>query len=44
MIDTPAVGCFQTAGRANSGVLIECLGFWLNACNQKHVNVAYNNR
>ena len=38
MIDALIVSCLQTTGRANSGVFIECLGFGLNACDQKHVN------
>ncbi len=37
MIDALIMSCFQTAARANFGFFIECLGFGLNACDQKHV-------
>ena len=44
MIDALIVSGLQTTGRANSGLFIEDLGFGLNACNQKHVNVAYGDK
>jgi hypothetical protein len=43
MINALVVSCLQTAAGANFGVFIEYLGFRLNACDQKHVNVAYGN-
>lgn len=43
MISTLVIGCLQTAAGANTCAFIKCLGFWLNACDQKHVNAAGDN-
>jgi streptomycin 6-kinase len=40
MIDALIVSRLQTTARTDPGLFVECLGFRLNACNQKHVNVA----
>jgi len=41
MIDALIMGRLQATARAKPRLFIECFGFWLNTCNQKHVDLAF---
>ena len=40
MIDALVIGCFQATDGTNPRIFIERLGFGLNTCDQKHIEIA----